>query len=106
MGMKVYFPPGVGLNEPITAIEKEAHNPSPRTRSGLLDDATALGAIVLQCPPYGIQRSIERIVECLLGFASTQGLAGQKQDDTHFIGSLDVVRGFVHYYPGAQNIVM
>src|SRR5690242_6142122 len=42
VGMKVHFTAGVGLNEPVTAIDKQAHNPSPRARARLFHDPTTL----------------------------------------------------------------
>ena len=35
VSMKVHFSAAVSLNEPVTAIDKEAHNASPGARAGL-----------------------------------------------------------------------
>jgi len=84
--MKVHFTAGVGLNEPITALDKQAHNPPPRTRARLLHDPTALDTVVLYFPPYGIQHRIHSVIERLSGFAGIQGPASQSHDDVYLIG--------------------
>src|SRR5512133_3439931 len=75
VGMKVHFTAGVGLNEPVTAIDKQAHNTSSRTRARLLHDPTALDTVVLHFPPYSIQYRIHCVIERLSSFAGTQSLA-------------------------------
>jgi hypothetical protein len=94
VGMKVHFTAGIGLNEPVTAIDKQAHNPSPRTRARLLHDPTALATVVLHFPPYSIQHRLHCVIERLSGFAGTQSLASERQDDACLIGSLDMVGSF------------
>src|ERR687887_1201218 len=86
VGMKVHFTAAVGLNEPITAIDKQADNPPSRTRARPLHDPTALATVVLYFPPYCIQHCKHCVIERLRGFAGTQRLASQRQDDARLIG--------------------
>src|SRR5437016_3388628 len=106
VGMKVHFTAGIGLNEPVTALDKQAHNPSPRTRARLLHDPTALDTVVLYSPPYSIQHRIHGVIERLSGFAGIQGLASQRHDDACLIGSLDMMRSLVEHHPGVQNVIV
>jgi hypothetical protein len=105
-GMKVHFTAGVGLNEPVTALDKQAHNPSPRTRARLLHDPTALDTIVLYFSIYSIKHRIHGAIERLSGFAGIQGLASQRHDDACLIGSLDMMRSLVEHHPGVQNVIV
>jgi hypothetical protein len=98
VSMKVHFTAAVGLNEPITAIGKKAHNASPRTRARLLHDPTALDTVVLHFPPYSIQHRIHCVIKRLSSFAGTQGLPSQSQDDACLIGSLDMMSSFVTFH--------
>src|SRR5262249_49702195 len=94
VGMKVHFAASVRLNEPVTAIDKQAHNPSARTRARLLHDPAALDTVVLHFSPYSIQHRIHGVIERLSGFAGTQGLASERQNDACLIGSLDMMGRF------------
>jgi hypothetical protein len=104
--MKVHFTAGVGLNEPVTPVDKQTHNTSPRTRARFLHDPTALDTVVLHFPPYSIQHRIHCVIERLSGFAGTQSLASQRQDDACLIGSLYVVGSFIEHHPGVQNVIV